>query len=192
MAEIYLRRAQLTDLDDMMDIIDQAKAHLKAVGSPQWQDGHPNRQMLTEDVTRQIAWVLMNGNQIAGTASLQLTPEPSYQVIHQGQWAQPNAPYATIHRIAINDQFRGQGMGKILFSNLITVGVMQDLKNFRFDTHQVNKPMQALGQQFNFIQRGIVMVNDQIDRKRLAFELNLGGNHQFTHINNDFMQGLIK
>lgn len=192
MAEIYLRRAQLTDLDQIMNIIEQAKAHLKEVGSPQWQDGHPNRQILTEDISRQINWVLMNGHQIAGTASLQLTPDPAYQVIHQGQWAQPNAPYATIHRIAINDQFRGQGMGKLLFSNLLTVGVMQGLQNFRFDTHQMNKPMQALGQKFNFIQRGIVLVDDQIDRERIAFELNLGGHHQLTHINNDFMQGLIQ
>lgn len=191
MATIYLRRGQTKDLDSIMEIINQAKAFLKSYGSPQWQDGHPNRQILSGDIARQTNWVLMVDHEVAGTATLQLTPEPSYQIIHQGQWAQPNAPYATIHQIAISNNFRGQHLAKLMFSNLITVGQMQGVNNFRLDTHQLNKPVQKLAAEFGFVQRGIVMVDDQIDPKRLAFELNLGSDNKLHRINNDFMQGLI-
>lgn len=191
MTAIYLRRGQTRDLDLIMQIIDQAKAFLKSYGSPQWQDGHPNRQVLMSDIARQDNWVLMVGKQVAGTATLQLTPEPSYQIIHQGQWAQPNAPYATIHRLAISSDFRGQHLSKFMFSNLLTIGQMQGMKNFRLDTHKLNKPVQHLATDFGFVQRGIVTVQDKIDTQRLGYELNLGSDNKLHRINNDFMQGLI-
>lgn len=191
MAEIFLRRAQVQDLDAIMQIIDDAKKFMKKSGSPQWQDGHPNREMFAKDIAMQTNWVLINDNDVAGTATLQLTPEPSYQVISHGQWARPNEPYATIHRVAINSKYRGQHMSGFLFSNLLTVGQMQGIKNFRLDTHQQNLPMQHLAESFNFRKRGTITVDDKLDPRRIAYELNIGSDHQFHRINNDFMQPLI-
>lgn len=191
MAEIYLRRAQLQDLPAIMKIIDDAKELLKKNGSPQWQNGYPNQETLTQDIAMQTNWVLINDNKVAATATLQLTPEPTYRNITQGQWQQPDEPYATIHRVAISSNYRGQGLSKLLFSNLLTVGQMQGIKNFRVDTHRSNKAMQHIAENFNFKKRGIIKVNDQNDPERLAYELNLGSHHKLTRINNNFMQPLI-
>ena len=191
MAETYLRRAQLQDLPAIMKIIDDAKELLKKNGSPQWQNGYPNEETLTQDIAMQTNWVLINDNKVAATATLQLTPEPTYRNITQGQWQQPDEPYATIHRVAISSNYRGQGLSKLLFSNLLTVGQMQGIKNFRVDTHRSNKAMQHIAENFNFKKRGIIKVNDQNDPERLAYELNLGSHHKLTRINNNFMQPLI-
>ena len=191
MAEIYLRRAQLQDLPAIMKIIDDAKELLKKNGSPQWQNGYPNQETLTQDIAMLTNWVLINDNKVAATATLQLTPEPTYRNITQGQWQQPDEPYATIHRVAISSNYRGQGLSKLLFSNLLTVGQMQGIKNFRVDTHRSNKAMQHIAENFNFKKRGIIKVNDQNDPERLAYELNLGSHHKLTRINNNFMQPLI-
>lgn len=191
MAEIFLRRSQVQDLETIMKIIEQAKKMMKDSGSPQWQDGHPNREMFAKDIAMQTNWVLIDNNEIIGTATLQLTPEPSYQLIKHGQWAQPNEPYATIHRVAIASTHHGEGLSNFLFSNLLTVGQMQGIKNFRLDTHEKNKAMQHLAEKFNFRKRGIITVEDKIDPQRIAYELNIGNNHHFHRINNDFMQPLI-
>lgn len=191
MAETYLRRAQLQDLPAIMKIIDDAKELLKKNGSPQWQNGYPNQETLTQDIAMQTNWVLINDNKVAATATLQLTPEPTYRNITQGQWQQPDEPYATIHRVAISSNYRGQGLSKLLFSNLLTVGQMQGIKNFRVDTHRSNKAMQHIAENFNFKKRGIIKVNDQNDPEQLAYELNLGSHHKLTRINNNFMQPLI-
>ncbi|PTV04943.1 GNAT family N-acetyltransferase [Limosilactobacillus reuteri] len=191
MAEIYLRRAQLQDLPAIMKIIDDAKELLKKNGSPQWQNGYPNQENFTQDIAMQTNWILINDNKVVATATLQLTPEPTYRNITQGQWQQPDEPYATIHRVAISSNYRGQGLSKLLFSNLLTVGQMQGIKNFRVDTHRSNKAMQHIAENFNFKKRGIIKVNDQNDPERLAYELNLGSHHKLTRINNNFMQPLI-
>ncbi len=191
MAEIYLRRAQLQDLTAIMKIIDDAKELLKKNGSPQWQNGYPDQETFTQDIVMQTNWILINDNKVVATATLQLTPEPTYRNITQGQWQQPDEPYATIHRVAISSNYLGQGLSKLLFSNLLTVGQMQGIKNFRVDTHRSNKAMQHIAENFNFKKRGIIKVNDQNDPERLAYELNLGSHHKLTRINNNFMQPLI-
>lgn len=191
MAEIYLRRAQLQDLTAIMKIIDDAKELLKKNGSPQWQNGYPDQETFTQDIVMQTNWILINDNKVVATATLQLTPEPTYRNITQGQWQQPDEPYATIHRVAISSNYRGQGLSKLLFSNLLTVSQMQGIKNFRVDTHRSNKAMQHIAENFNFKKRGIIKVNDQNDPERLAYELNLGSHHKLTRINNNFMQPLI-
>ena len=191
MAEIYLRRAQLQDLTAIMKIIDDAKELLKKNGSPQWQNGYPDQETFTQDIVMQTNWILINDNKVVATATLQLTPEPTYRNITQGQWQQPDESYATIHRVAISSNYRGQGLSKLLFSNLLTVGQMQGIKNFRVDTHRSNKAMQHIAENFNFKKRGIIKVNDQNDPERLAYELNLGNHHKLTRINNNFMQPLI-
>lgn len=191
MAEIYLRRAQLQDLTAIMKIIDDAKELLKKNGSPQWQNGYPDQETFTQDIVMQTNWILINDNKVVATATLQLTPEPTYRNITRGQWQQPDEPYATIHRVAISSNYRGQGLSKLLFSNLLTVGQMQGIKNFRVDTHRSNKAMQHIAENFNFKKRGIIKVNDQNDPERLAYELNLGSHHKLTRINNNFMQPLI-
>ncbi|MDD1400109.1 GNAT family N-acetyltransferase [Limosilactobacillus reuteri] len=191
MAEIYLRRTQLQDLTAIMKIIDDAKELLKKNDSPQWQNGYPDQETFTQDIVMQTNWILINDNKVVATATLQLTPEPTYRNITQGQWQQPDEPYATIHRVAISSNYRGQGLSKLLFSNLLTVGQMQGIKNFRVDTHRSNKAMQHIAENFNFKKRGIIKVNDQNDPERLAYELNLGSHHKLTRINNNFMQPLI-
>ena len=191
MAEIYLRRAQLQVLTAIMKIIDDAKELLKKNGSPQWQNGYPDQETFTQDIVMQTNWILINDNKVVATATLQLTPEPTYRNITQGQWQQPDEPYATIHRVAISSNYRGQGLSKLLFSNLLTVGQMQGIKNFRVDTHRSNKAMQHIAENFNFKKRGIIKVNDQNNPERLAYELNLGSHHKLTRINNNFMQPLI-
>lgn len=163
MAEIYLRRSQVQDLDAIMKIIDDAKELLKQSGSPQWQNGYPNRESFAQDIATQTNWVLVVDGDIAATATLQLTPEPTYRVITQGHWNRPNEPYASIHRVAISGAYRGQGLSKLLFSNLLTVGQVQGIKNFRIDTHRSNQAMQHIATSFHFKKR----------------------------VNNDFMQPLI-
>lgn len=172
MAQISIRRATTADLDRIMEIVDQAKALLKADSSPQWQDGHPTRQMYADDIKAHTNWVLTVGNQIAGTATLQVTPEPSYENI-EGAWQRPDEKYATIHRIAISADFRGQHLSNYFVSNLITVGRLQGMDNFRLDTHPVNKRVQAIAKRFGFVKRGNIKVVDKNDPNRYAFELNL-------------------
>lgn len=172
MTLIYTRKAETTDIDAMMAIIDEAKALLKADGSTQWQDGHPDKALLLEDIKKGFARVLVVDGQVAGTATLMSTPDPCYAEI-EGAWQDTEDPYATIHRIAISAKFRGMKLSKFFFSNLISDAYAQGLHHMRIDTHEMNKRVQNLVAEFGFEYTGIIYVQDAVDGKRLAYELNM-------------------
>lgn len=172
MAEIYLRKSKLSDLDDIMEIIDEAKALLKKDGSPQWQDGHPDRKQFEIDINNGFNWVLIVDDNIAGTATLSTQIEDNYKNIEDGKW-NGDDHYLTIHRVAIASRFRGMQLSKQIFSNLLTVGRILNYSDFRIDTHPVNIRMQKLITDFGFKRRGTVHVEDKIDSRRFAYELNM-------------------
>ncbi|AKP68236.1 GNAT family N-acetyltransferase [Companilactobacillus ginsenosidimutans] len=173
MSNIYLRKANLDDLDAIMDIINEAKALLKKDGSTQWQNGSPNREKIEKDIDLGFSNVLIVDGEIAATAALYTTPDPTYAKIYDGAWSATADPYATTHTVAISSKFRGMHLSKFLFSNLTTLAVEKGFHNLRIDTHEMNVRMQRLAKSFGYVQRGIIYIDSTPEGKRLAFELNL-------------------
>lgn len=181
------------DLPAISKIITEAKKALKDAGSPQWQDGHPTQETIINDITHHQSWALIVDNQVVGVATLQPGPEESYQKITGGSWCSNDNHYLTIHRVAINNDYRGHHLSAFLFSNLLTIGQERGYSDFRIDTHRQNKVMQKIIKDFGFQYCGIVQVADKLDPERLAFELNLPANKLPVeyHVDNNFMKPLL-
>lgn len=169
---IYIRTAKKNDLTKIMVIIDEAKQLLKDDGNPQWQGGHPNQEILANDIAENQAYCLMVDHEVAGIAILLTRPEPTYKSI-VGAWRNDYEKYATIHRLAISTKFRDHHLAKFFISNLISRGMMLGIHNFRIDTHKANKRMQALIKHSGFKYCGIVQIDQTENGARNAYELNL-------------------
>lgn len=167
----YTRLANENDLTEIMAIIGDAKKFLKASGSTQWQGGYPNEEVILDDIKNKNAYVLIAGEKVAGYTAAITGVEPTYQEI-DGSWNKDDL-YTTIHRICLSANYQGQGLGKIFLSDIISLQYANGIRNFRVDTHRLNKPMQALAKGNGFKYRGIIMVDEKGDPKRLAYELNL-------------------
>ncbi|KRM84574.1 hypothetical protein FC41_GL000640 [Lactobacillus hominis DSM 23910 = CRBIP 24.179] len=173
MSLIYIRQAQLQDLSKIMLIIAQAKTFLKNSGSSQWQAEYPNETTIQNDIAEKVGYVLMVDKKIAGYSAVIAGVEPTYRDI-EGNWHNEVDEYATIHRMAISNEFRGMRLANYFFSNIISVLFAQGVTNFRIDTSRKNKIMQHLAESHGFVQRGIIQVDeDPEDPSRIAYELNL-------------------
>lgn len=173
MSLIFTRRAQNSDVDKIVQILNDAISFLKESGSSQWQSGYPNRETVEEDIEKQVAWVLTVDNEVAGYAAVVIGREPTYADI-EGKWKNNVDTYATIHRIAVSSKFRGMHLSQFFLSNIISLTYAQGIHNFRIDTSRKNKIVQHIAVSHNFIERGIIQVTeDPVDSSRIAYELNL-------------------
>ena len=172
MSLIFTRRAQNSDVDKIVQILQDAISFLKESGSSQWQSGYPNRETVEEDIEKQVAWVLTVDNEVAGYAAVVIGREPTYADI-EGKWENNVDTYATIHRIAVSSKFRGMHLSQFFLSNIISLTYAQGIHNFRIDTSRKNKIVQHIAVSHNFIERGIIQVDDPINPDRLAYELNI-------------------
>lgn len=172
MSLIFTRRAQNSDVDKIVQILNDAISFLKESGSSQWQSGYPNRETVEEDIEKQVAWVLTVDNEVAGYAAVVIGRDSNYAKI-DGEWNNDVDSYATIHRIAISSKFRGMHLTQFFLSNIISLTYAQEIHNFRIDTGEKNKIVQHIATSHNFIKRGIIQVDDPINPDRLAYELNI-------------------
>lgn len=169
----YIRRATNNDLDAIMKIIQDAKKFLKESGSSQWQGEYPDLTTIQADIDQQNGLVLICNQQVAGYCAVIIGIEPTYTNI-EGKWNNDLDSYATIHRMAISSNFRGQHLADSFIANIVSLKLASGIKNFRIDTSQQNKIVQHIATSNNFKYRGIIYVTeDPEDNSRLAYELNL-------------------
>lgn len=166
---IYLRQAKIKDLPAIMKLIQEARLFLGATGSDQWQGEYPAQENIIDDMNKNQAFVLVNDGKIAGYSAVITGEEPAYTKITGGNWSNSSLDYVTVHRIALSDEFRGQGLTRYLFSNIFTLMHAKGYNDFRVDTHEMNQIMQRVFEREGFIFRGFV----EIEGKRLAYQMEL-------------------
>lgn len=162
---ITLREAKIADVSAVMQLIDEAKEFLRQSGSDQWQSGYPAEKDILNDISLHQGFVLTVDEKIAGYAAVITGEELAYTAI-QGAWSNDSRDYVTVHRIALADSYRGQGLSAALFAEIFRQLRAQGYTDFRVDTHAKNKIMQHIFEREGFRRRGTVW----IEGERIAYQ----------------------
>lgn len=168
----YLRLAMPEDVSEIKRIIEEAKIYLKEQKINQWQGSYPEAKQLEQDVKDGLTYILMVGDDIAGTAALCPGIEPMYLHIEDGEWINgPKARYSAIHRVAISTNFRGQHLAGKIISCLLTTARLSGYKDIRVDTNSENSGMQHVIEANNFKYKGIIRTPDSDEAERYVYQI---------------------
>ena len=166
---ITLENAERSNLTAIMDLIEEARIFLGKSGSDQWQGIYPARSDIEDDIAKAQAFVLKSDGQIAGYCAIITGEEPAYTGITEGNWSNDALDYVTVHRIAMSDKFRGQGLTHELWTAIFEKMAAQNYRDFRVDTHEKNEVMQHILEREGFVKRGMVI----FDGPRIAYQKEL-------------------
>lgn len=165
-----LQFAKINNLDDIMEIINQAKAELKRKNIKQWQDGYPNEKTIINDINKHRGFIIRKDNRVIAYFVLDLMGEPTYENIYEGKWLN-DQNYGTIHRMCIHEDYQNKGYSGDIFDFCKNYLVNHQIFNLRIDTHEDNKKMQKAIKRNNFTYCGIIYLNHT--DKRLAYQLEI-------------------
>ena len=155
-----IRTAKSEDLSRIERIYAYARRFMAEHDNPdQWGNAYPAREMLLDDIAKQLLFVLCKEEEIHGVFYFYIGQDPTYTEIFNGSW-RSDAVYGTIHRIA------GDGSGGILQSAVAFC--KERCTHLRIDTHADNYVMQKAILKQGFSQRGIVYMED--GTPRIAYE----------------------
>ena len=163
---IKLRKVTEKEIPAALLFIEQAKAHLKAQGIDQWQDGYPNLDSIKADVSADRGYFITAEGEPAGYLCLDFEGEPVYGQL-DGQW-KCTSGYAALHRIAVGDEYRGKGIGKLAFVACEALCREKGIYSIRVDTKDENPKMRHVVTENGFEYRGDVFYESC--GKRMAFE----------------------
>jgi GNAT superfamily N-acetyltransferase len=136
----HFRKATVSEIAQIWEILKQAIQRRKGDGSNQWQDGYPNLAIVTNDVEKEVGYVLCDDNgTIIGYSVLLINDEPEYEKI-EGEWL-TNEDFVVFHRVAISEDYLGQGFAKKIFKYIEDFALTRKIYSLKVDTNFDNDPM---------------------------------------------------
>ena len=159
-----LRKANENETENAMNLINKAKKFLKKQGIDQWQKGYPDRECIQNDIKNRKGYFLEENNLI-GYLCIDFDGEPAYADL-SGEW-KSNGGYAVVHRMAIDDAYRGKGAASAAFDLIQSLCIENGVHSIRVDTDEDNKIMQHIIHKNGFIFCGTINFDNS---KKIAFE----------------------
>lgn len=155
-----IRHAEETDMPVILEVYRIARAFMAAHGNTvQWQNNHPSREILDQDIDKGHLYVYENKGKVHGVFAFIPGEDPTYGAI-EGEWMD-ESPYAAIHRVA------SDGTEKGVFAKIAEY-CKKEIPHLRIDTHERNLPMQGAVQKCGFHRCGIIHIAD--GSPRIAYE----------------------
>lgn len=157
------------NLQSIIEVVKDAQVYLASLNIDQWQDGYPNEAAILKDIANQESFIVHSeSNEIIATAMFTTKSEPTYAIIDGAWLTNENGMYGVIHRMAVANQYRKQGIAKFIFSECEQKLKDTEVASMRIDTHEDNKGMQQLLKKLGYSYCGVIFLGN--GDKRLAFE----------------------
>ena len=163
---LTFRAATDSDVDAIMQIIDDARRQMLDEGKHQWDESYPLQAHIEADIRQQHACVLCSEGRVVAYAAVIFGEEPAYRHIVNGEW-QSSLPYVVVHRLAVSHADRRCGLGRCFMQQVERLTLRHGLHSFRVDTNYDNDAMLHLLRSLGFRYCGEIVY----DRgRRMAFE----------------------
>ncbi len=161
-----MRLAGKNELELSMDIINQAKAYLKAQGIDQWQTGYPNLDCIKRDIENKKGFLFLDDDEIIGYVCIDYDGEPSYNGLN-GEWPSGSNPYVVAHRMAFAADARGKRLAYKAFRLIENHAKDRGITAFRADTDNDNEIMKHILAKVGFVYCGTIWFDNSV---KIAYE----------------------
>ena len=167
--EINIRKSTRDDVSRLLEIFDEARGTIKALGIDQWQNGYPHAEVIRDDVSRGESYSVVCDGEICGTFALIEQGEPTYDKIFDGAWLTgeslaTNPDYFAIHRVAILVKMRGCGIATKIIDFAADKARLAEKRSLRIDTHRGNVVMRRMLEKHGFSHTGTIYLTDGAER----------------------------
>ena len=172
--DVMIKVVTIDELSLVMEIINDAK-RLLSKDSLQWQQGYPNEDTMTNDISNSYLYGYYIDNYLVGIISLVPGIDINYLEIEEGSWINyPSNKDLNIHRSAIREDYHKMKIGEKLLSFAIEFAKNNGFFSIKLDTHVKNIAMQKISLKTGFTYRGVIYLKrDELDNSRLAYELSI-------------------
>lgn len=161
------KQAQIKDIPQIMDIINDAQNYLKNKDIDQWQNNYPNSETLKKDIINNNLYIIVEKSKIIAVSAIIFNDDPTYNYIEGGEWLSSDN-YGAIHRAAVAEEYKGQGIASEIFKHTFELAKKKGIESIRIDTHPDNFAMKQVIKKEKFKFCGIIYT--ELGGKRLAYE----------------------
>lgn len=146
-----IRKAKETDIEEIMQIVEDAKILMAEDGNTQWDATYPLAPNFLNDIAEESLYVYDDG-EVKGVMCINREQPVEYGTV---AW-KVERDAIVIHRMAVSAKSRRQGIAKTFMQYAEQVAKEVGTNYIRTDTNSMNPRMNAMFQSLGYEKSGIV------------------------------------
>lgn len=135
-----IRKAVSSDLDQIMKIVRNTIIEMHSYGNFQWNDDYPKKEDFIRDISEGTLFIYDKNGIIGGFICINRDEPDEYK---NANWSTIEKAFV-IHRLAVNTDFRSEGIGVKLVTHADIICRENNLSYIRTDTNSLNIKAQRL------------------------------------------------
>jgi len=150
---MIIRKAEISDLENIMLMYKSCVAGMIANGIDQWDESYPNAEVIMEDLIAQTYFVAIENNIIIAGINIDQNQDDTYLAL---DWKDKENQFLVVHRLAVKVEFWSDGIGKSLMlftENLVTE---KELISIRLDTYSGNPKAMEFYRRLGYRELGVI------------------------------------
>lgn len=140
------RPADLSDIQEIMGIIQNVCREMRLEGNPQWDETYPQAVDFEKDIQKRELFISEIDGRVGGFLCINHHEPEEYAQIKWSSYQRP----LVLHRMAVASEFRGRGAGAALLGFAEEFARKNGVAYLRSDTNSLNPKMNALFQKMGY------------------------------------------
>ncbi len=141
-----ITKAKLSDVKEIMEIINTTVEEMKSYNNTQWDENYPQGKDFEKDIEQGDLYVEIEDENIKGFICVNYIEPIEYSDL---EWSS-NEKSMVVHRMSVNSKFRNSGIGSKLMNFAEELAIKNGVKYLKTDTYSINTKMNSLFKKFNY------------------------------------------
>lgn len=148
---IMVRKANCTDITEIMKIIKETIVEMHSYGNTQWDENYPQENDFLKDIQKDDLYVCEREGNLVGLVCINKIEPAEYTGL---PWSLKETAMV-VHRMAVNPAYRKIGIGTELIKFTDEFALKNNVHYLKTDTYSINTKMNAL-----FVKYGYKLVGE--------------------------------
>ena len=149
--KLMFRKAQHTDLDEILMLYKSVVCNMIDSGINQWGDEYPNKDILSEDISKGELILAMVDEKIFGAFVMNEVADEDY---YKANWQYPKERWCVVHRLCVSPDVHRQGLATKMMEYAECSAKEQGYGAIHLDTFSGNPKALSLYHKLGFVDVG--------------------------------------
>ena len=158
---MIIRKANKTDLDNIMKMYKSCVTGMLKNGIDQWDDSYPNTEIISEDLNVGTYYLVEMDGTIIGGVNIDKNQDDTYLAL---DWEDKSDSFLVVHRLGVKEEFWNKKIGKDLMLFTEKLVIEKGLKSIRLDTYSGNPKAMEFYKRLGYTEIGTIDLKPDKDK----------------------------
>ena len=158
---MIIRKAEISDLENIMLMYKSCVAGMIANGIDQWDESYPNTEVIMGDLIAQTYFVAIENNIIIAGINIDYNQDDNYLAL---DWEDKSDSFLVVHRLGVKQELWNKKIGKYLMLFTEKLVLEKGLKSIRLDTYSGNPKAMEFYRRLGYTELGTIDLKPDKDK----------------------------